>query len=72
MQVQLDQQGYIARGGQMVDASLVPAPKQQLDKKEKALIKSKALPVEWKPSKRRQKDSDATWAKKHEKKLLWL
>jgi len=56
----------------MVDASLVPAPKQQLDKKEKALIKSKALPVEWKPSKRRQKDSDATWAKKHEKKLLWL
>lgn len=67
VQLQLDQHGYIARGGQMVDASLVPVPKQKLDKKEKALIKSKALPIEWKPSKRRQKDSDATWTKKHGK-----
>jgi len=35
---QLAKHGYIARGGQMVDASIVQAPRQSLSKNEKALV----------------------------------
>lgn len=66
---QLHRHGYIARCGQLVDASIVPAPKQQLKKEEKALINQPepAMPSDWSPAKRRQKDIDATWTKKHGK-----
>ena len=64
---QLSKHGYIARGGQMVDASIVQAPKQSLSKKEKELVSEGAMPIEWKPAKRRQKDMDARWTKKHGK-----
>lgn len=64
---ELDKHGYLARGGQMIDASIVPAPKQHLPKDEKALIKEQAMPIDWPPAKRRQKDRDATWTKKHGK-----
>jgi len=64
---ELDKHGYIARGGQMIDASIVPAPKQHNHKEEKDLIKQAATPIDWSPAKRRQKDVDATWTKKHGK-----
>ena len=62
---QLAQHGYIARGGQMVDASLVPVPRQHVTEKERALLKEQAMPMEWKPAQRRQKDTEATWTQKH-------
>lgn len=52
------QQGYIARGGQIIDATLIPAPKQHFSKEDKEQIKQDALPTDWKPAKRRQKDLD--------------
>lgn len=64
---QLSKHGYIARGGQMIDASIVQAPKQSLSKEEKALVAEGAMPSTWKPAKRRQKDTDARWTKKHGK-----
>jgi IS5 family transposase len=64
---QLGQHGYIARGGQMIDASIVQVPKQALNKKEKELVGEGAMPIEWRPAKRRQKDMDARWTKKHGK-----
>jgi IS5 family transposase len=64
---QLAKQGYLARGGQIVDATLVPAPVQHNRSKEKELIGEGAMPADWKPAKRRQKDVDATWTKKHGK-----
>jgi IS5 family transposase len=64
---QLLKHGYIARGGQIIDATLVPAPKQHFTKEDKEQIKQDALPADWKPAKRRQKDLDATWTKKHGK-----
>ncbi|MES2264726.1 MAG: IS5 family transposase [Pseudomonadota bacterium] len=64
---QLARHGYIARGGQMIDASIVQAPKQSLNKDEKAIVDEGAMPVQWKPAKRRQKDLDAHWTKKHDK-----
>ncbi len=53
---ELDRHGYIARGGQMVDASIVPVPKQTLNKDERAIVQQDAMPAEWSPSKRRQKE----------------
>lgn len=64
---QLQRHGFIARGGQIIDATLVPAPKQHIGKDDKALIKEKATPVNWTPAQRRQKDLDASWTKKHGK-----
>jgi hypothetical protein len=53
--------GYIAMGGQLVDVSLVAAPKQRNTESEKADIKAGRIPKAWKkkPAKLRQKDRDA-------------
>ena len=64
---QLLKKGFIARGGQIIDATLMPAPKQHHSRGEKALIDQGAMPASWRPAKRRQKDLDATWTKKHGK-----
>ena len=64
---QLAQHGYIARGGQIVDASLVLVPRQHVTEEERQLIKQQAMPVGWKPAQRRQKDTEATWTQKHGK-----
>lgn len=64
---QLLKQGFIARGGQIIDATLVPAPKQHFTKEDKEQTKQDAMPADWSPAKRRQKDLDATWTKKHGK-----
>jgi IS5 family transposase len=64
---QLLKNGFIARGVQVIDATLVPAPKQHNSREEKELIDHGAIPADWKPAKRRQKDIDATWTKKHGK-----
>lgn len=64
---QLLRQGYLARGCQIIDATLVPAPKQHVTREERALIDEKATPADWEPAKRRQKDTDATWTRKHGK-----
>jgi len=64
---QLARHGYIARGGQIIDASIVQVPKQSLSKEEKPLVDGGAMPADWSPPKRRQKDVDARWTKKHGK-----
>jgi transposase, IS5 family len=65
---QLARHGYIARGGQMIDASIVQAPRQSLNKEEKSIVvEDNAMPMDWSPPKRRQKDLDARWTKKHGK-----
>ena len=65
----LEAQGYIARGGQMVDATIVPVPKQRNSRQENEAVKAGKTPKEWqkKPAKDRQKDKDARWTKKHGK-----
>ena len=63
----LQVKGYIARGGQIVDATIVSAPKQRNSKDENEAIKAGKTPGEWekKPAKNAQKDKDARWTKKH-------
>lgn len=56
VQRQLAQHGYIARGGQIVDASLVPVPRQHVTEKERERLKEQVIPANWKPAQRRQKD----------------
>src|SRR6202795_2403 len=65
----LEAKGYIARGGQMVDASIVPVPKQRNSREDNETVKAGKTPEEWekKPAKNRQKDKDARWTKKHNK-----
>jgi IS5 family transposase len=65
----LGAQGYIARGGQIVDASIVAVPRQRNTREENEAIKRGETPDDWekKPAKNRQKDKDARWTKKHGK-----
>ena len=65
---QLAKHGYIARGGQMIDATLVEVPRQRNTKEENTQIKSGTTPEDWqsKPHKLAQKDVDARWTKKNE------
>lgn len=65
----LRQAGYSAMGGQIVDASLIAAPKQRNTEDEKAALKQGRIPEEWKtkPAKLRQKDRDARWTVKFSK-----
>lgn len=55
--------GYVPMAGQIVDASLVSAPRQRNTEAEKADIKAGRVPQAWadKPAKLRQKDCDARW-----------
>jgi transposase, IS5 family len=55
--------GYIPMSGQIVDASLVSAPKQRNTDEEKKAVKEGRVPEEWtaKPAMLRQKDRDARW-----------
>ena len=64
----LDAKGYIARGGQIVDAAIVDAPKQHNTREENEAIKAGKTPEGWeeKPAKNAQKDKDARWTKKNE------
>src|SRR6266404_4662124 len=70
----LEAKGYIARGGQMVDATIVPVPKQRNSRDENDDVKAGKTPGAWKkdPSKNRQKDKDARWTKKHGKRFYGL
>jgi transposase, IS5 family len=65
----LNAKGYIARGGQMVDATIVPVPTQRNSRDENDAVKRGETPPDWeaKPAKKRQKDRDARWTKKHGK-----
>jgi hypothetical protein len=64
---QLRKKGYIPMAGQIVDASLVPAPKQRNTEDEKDAIKAgKSASEIWpdKPNKAAQKDTNARWTLK--------
>ena len=56
-------------GGQIVDASLIAAPKQRNTEEEKKAVKEGRIPEEWKakPAKLRHKDRDARWTVKFSK-----
>ena len=62
-------EGYLARGGQIIDATIVSAPRQRNSRDENETVKAGETPKEWEqqPAKNSQKDKDARWTKKHGK-----
>lgn len=62
-------QGYLAMSGQIVDASIIAAPRQRNTDAEKAALKEGRIPEDWKanPAKLAQKDRDARWTLKRAK-----
>lgn len=66
---QLAAKGYVARKGQMIDATFIEVPRQRNSREENATIKAGNVPAEWEKEenahKRAQKDTDARWTKKN-------
>jgi transposase, IS5 family len=65
----LRSEGFLAMSGQIVDATIVAAPKQRNTIAEKQAIKEGRIPDGWKdrPAKLAQKDRDARWTVKYSK-----
>lgn len=65
----LKAEGYLAMGGQIIDAFIVSVPTQHNKRDENSKIKAGKTPEDWidKPAKFRQKDTDARWTQKHGK-----
>jgi len=61
----LEEKGFSARKGQIIDASIVEAPRQRNSRDENRQIKAGQIPEEWSEQKKRQKDTDARWTKKN-------
>jgi len=63
----LEENGFAAKKGRIIDASIVQAPKQRNSREENAQIKEGEIPQDWEEAKRRQKDIDAQWTKRNGK-----
>ena len=61
----LGEKGFSARKGQIIDASIVEAPRQRNSREENRQIKAGQAPEDWSEQKKRQKDTDARWTKKN-------
>ncbi|WP_319549684.1 transposase [Desulfogranum marinum] len=67
-ELHLQECGYTALKGQIVDASIVKTPIQRNSREENEQIKREGkAPVQWGENKRRRKDVDARWTKKNGK-----
>jgi len=66
---QLTQHGYIAKAGQMIDATFVEVPRQRNTREENKQIKGGETPEDWQTpeaaAKMQQKDVEARWTKKN-------
>lgn len=62
----LNSEGYVAKGGSMIDASFVEVPKQRNTREENKEIKEGKIPESFleNENKLAQKDTDARWTKK--------
>ena len=60
--------GWLAMGGQIVDATVIAARRPRLTQAEKDTIKGGGVPAEWKPARRAQIDRDGRWTIKRGKK----
>ena len=64
----LAESGFVAKTGQIVDATIVRVPTQRNTRDENKAIKEGNPPVEnWSDAKKRQKDTDARWVQKNGK-----
>lgn len=64
----LNDRGYLAMGGQIVDATVVEARRPRLTSKEKETLKGGGTPGHWSKAKRAQMDRDGRWTLKRGRK----
>ncbi len=64
---QLSKAGFVARDGQIIDASILTAPTQCDRYEENEKITQGEVPEGWSSVKRAQKDVHASWVHKHGK-----
>ncbi|MDR2614307.1 MAG: IS5 family transposase, partial [Candidatus Accumulibacter sp.] len=64
---EVERQGFVAKGGHIVDGSFVEVPRQRNTREENRQIKEGEIPAsfEAKPHVKAQKDCDARWTKKN-------
>jgi IS5 family transposase len=60
----LEKNGFAAKKGQIINASIIQTPKQRNSREENARIKQGEIPQEWGKAKKRQKDSGAQGTKR--------
>jgi IS5 family transposase len=60
----LNEKGFQASGGQIIDATIVPVPVQHNSKEETEQLKKGQTPEGWSEAKTEQKDQDARWTQK--------
>jgi IS5 family transposase len=58
-------EGYQAKQGQIVGASIIAVPIQRNSREENRRIKAGTVPEDWSPAKRAHQDIEARWTKKH-------
>jgi len=56
--------GFLAMGRQIIDATIIAAPRQKLTTEEKGIIREGGTPEDWSRAKQAQKDRDARWTLK--------
>ncbi len=64
----LHERGYLAMGGQIVDATVVEARRPRLTKEEKATLRDGGTPEGWSKARTRQIDRDGRWTVKRGRK----
>ena len=64
----LAERGFLAMGGQIVDATIVEARRPRLTRAEKDVVKEGGTPEGWTPARRRQIDRDGRWTMKRGRK----
>jgi IS5 family transposase len=64
----LRDKGYLALGGQIVDATVVEARRPRLTREEKDTIKGGGMPTAWSPARRAQIDTEGRWTIKRGRK----
>ena len=68
---QLQRHGFIPRGGQIVDASIVQAPITQANAREREALNKGEAPEGWSKKRLAHTDRDARWTIKHGKSYPW-
>ena len=66
----LREAGYLAMGGQIVDATIIPARRPRLTRGEKTTVKGGGVPADWSKAKWAQMDTDGRWTLKRGRKRL--
>lgn len=64
----LRDKGYLAMGGQIVDATVIEARRPRLSKDEKDTLKGGGTPADWSPARRAQIDTEGRWTIKRGRK----